>query len=130
MLFDEVPDCAEGLDVSRKGIRNVPLDKTALEVFGKRAEKPRFHLYHNIHVVYGHILQALGPVAIQRYPLFVEHIAGFGRNPSEWVRSGAPGLNPVPAEMVGECFRHLAAAGVAETNEKDLDGHTLWAMGR
>jgi hypothetical protein len=39
-------------------------------------------------------------------------------------------LNPVPAEMVGQCFRHLAAAGVAETNEKDLDGHTLWAMGR
>ena len=130
MLFDEISNCPKDLDVSCKGIRNVPLDEAAHEVFWKRADKPCFHIYNNIHLAERHVLETLGPVAIQRDPLFTEHIVGFGRNPPKWMRAGAPGLNPVPAEMVGECFRHLAAAGVAETNEEDVDGFTVWAMAR
>jgi len=129
MLFDEISNCPEDLGLSRKGIRDVPRDKAALEAFRKLANKSCFHLHDYIHLAYRHVLEALGPMAVQRDPLFVEYIAGLGRNPSKWVRASAPGLNPVPAEMVGQRLRHLAAAGVAETNEKNSDGFTLWAMG-
>ena len=130
MIFDKISNCPEDLNVSRKGIRNVPLDEAALEVFGKRADKACFHTYNNIHLAYRDVPETLGPVAIQRDALFIEHMVGFGGNPSEWMRTGAPGLNPAPAEMVGECLCRLAAAGVPETNEKDVDRFTFWGMVR
>jgi len=50
MFFDEISNCSEHRNVSRKGIRNVPLDEAALEVFGKLADKPGFQLHNNIHL--------------------------------------------------------------------------------
>jgi hypothetical protein len=100
LFFDEISNFTEGLDISTEGIRNVPLDKAAVELLWKRAGHPCFHLYDNIHLAQRHVLEALRPVALKRDPLLVEYIVGLGRNPSEWMCTGAEGLNAVPAVMV------------------------------
>ena len=100
MFFDDISNFPEGLDVSTEGIRNVPLDKAALELFGQCADDPCFHLHDNIHLAERHVLEALRPVALKRDPLLVEYVVGLGRNPSKWMCPGAEGLNAVPAKMV------------------------------
>src|SRR5439155_5014277 len=59
---------------------------------------------------------------VERDPLFGQDLGGLRQNVPERPRPGTRGANLAPAQMVRERLRHLAAAGVADADEKDVDG--------
>jgi hypothetical protein len=65
MLFDELPDSSESLEVFAEGIWNIPLDEAAAKVLGKTADDSVFHLHYNVHLSQGHFLETFGSVPLE-----------------------------------------------------------------
>src|SRR5581483_7923495 len=77
------------------------------------------HVHQKINVADVDGRQALGVVGAQIEVLLLHGAEGIGGQPARRGQAGARGQQNVGAVSAGEGFRHLAAAGVPDTNEQD-----------
>jgi hypothetical protein len=120
LALDQVSHIAEMVSAKQERIRDVPPNKSSLKIRRETTFHPRPHLHHHIHFGERHIPKAFRPILIQRDALFAQDRPCVRANLTQRARSGAESPHFPFAELIGQRLRHLAAAGVAVTNKKDL----------